>query len=61
MFDCSLVVEYPLRRLKKPIGVAQWRTRIVKALPKKFKGILPTVEGIEAELGTTDAEEEKDA
>jgi len=57
----KLVVEYALRGLKKPIGVAQWQTRIVKALPKEFKGILPTVEEIEAELGTTEPEEEKDA
>ena len=27
-----------------------WETRIVKSLPKEFKGILPTVEEIEAEL-----------
>jgi predicted nuclease of restriction endonuclease-like (RecB) superfamily len=45
-----LVVEYALRDLKKPIGVAKWETRIVKSLPKEFKGILPTVEEIEAEL-----------
>jgi hypothetical protein len=44
------VVEYALRNLKRPIGVAQWETSIVKALPKEFKGILPTVEEIEAEL-----------
>jgi predicted nuclease of restriction endonuclease-like (RecB) superfamily len=45
-----VVVEYALRNLKRPIGVAQWETRIVKSLPKEFKGILPTVEEIEAEL-----------
>lgn len=44
------MVEYALRNLKRPIGVAQWETSIVKALPKEFKGILPTVEEIEAEL-----------
>jgi hypothetical protein len=36
--------------LKKPIGVAQWETRIVERLPKELKGNLPTVEEIEAEL-----------
>lgn len=47
--------------LEKPIGVAQWQTRIVKALPKEFKGILPTVEEIEAELGPSNPEKEKGA
>jgi len=46
----KLVVEYALRDLKKPIGVASWETRLVKSLPKQFKGILPTVEEIEKEL-----------
>lgn len=46
----KIVVEYALRNLKRPIGVAQWQTTIVKALPKELKGILPTVEEIEAEL-----------
>jgi len=46
----KIVVEYALRNLKRPIGVAQWETSIVKALPKEFRGILPTVEEIEAEL-----------
>jgi predicted nuclease of restriction endonuclease-like (RecB) superfamily len=46
----QVVVEYALRHLKRPIGVAQWETSIVKSLPKEFKGILPTVEEIEAEL-----------
>lgn len=46
----KVVVEYALRDLKKPIGVASWETRIVKSLPKEFKGILPTVEEIEKEL-----------
>jgi hypothetical protein len=46
-----LVVEYALRDLNKPIGVAKWETQIVKSLPTGFDGILPTVEEIEAELG----------
>ena len=32
------------------IGVAEWETKIVGALPDNFKGSLPTVEEIEAEL-----------
>jgi predicted nuclease of restriction endonuclease-like (RecB) superfamily len=50
----KLVVEYALRDLKKPIGVAEWETRIVKALPKELKGSLPTVEELEAELAESD-------
>lgn len=46
----NLVVEYALRGLKRPVGVAQWETKIMKSLPKEFKGILPTVEEIEREL-----------
>ncbi len=46
----ELVVEYALRDFNKPIGVAGWETKIVKALPKKFDGILPTVAEIESEF-----------
>ena len=45
-----LTVEYALRDLKKPIGVAQWQTKLVESLPKNLKGNLPTVAEIEAEL-----------
>lgn len=47
----KLVVEYALRGFQKPIGVAEWQTKLVKALPKELKGSLPTVEEIEKELG----------
>lgn len=43
-------VEYALRDIRKPIGVAKWETRIVESLPEGFKGSLPTVEEIEAEF-----------
>jgi predicted nuclease of restriction endonuclease-like (RecB) superfamily len=46
----KIVVEYALRDLKKPIGVAEWETRIVEKLPEELKGSLPTVEEIEAEF-----------
>lgn len=42
--------EYALRDFGKPIGVADWETKIVTALPKELKGSLPSVEEIEAEL-----------
>ncbi|MFA5343957.1 MAG: PDDEXK nuclease domain-containing protein [Kiritimatiellia bacterium] len=48
----KIVVEYALRDIKKPIGVAQWETKIVKALPKEFKGSLPSVQEIEKEMET---------
>jgi len=40
----------PEQGLKKPIGVAQWQTKLVESLPKNLKGSLPTVAEIEAEL-----------
>jgi len=46
----KIVVEYALRDLKKPIGVAHWETKIVEKLPADMMGSLPTVEQIEAEL-----------
>jgi hypothetical protein len=47
----ELVVEYALRDVDKPIGVAQWATRLVEALPAELEGSLPTVAQLEAELG----------
>ena len=44
-----LVVEYALRDLQEPIGVADWDT-LVEMLPEELKGSLPTVAEIEAEL-----------
>ena len=43
-------VEYALRDMHKPIGVAEWETKLFARLPKELKGSLPTVEEIEAEL-----------
>jgi predicted nuclease of restriction endonuclease-like (RecB) superfamily len=50
-----LTVEYALRGLKKPIGVAQWQTKLVESLPRNLQGSLPTVAEIEAELDNTRA------
>jgi len=47
----QLVVEYALRDVDKPIGVAHWATRLVEILPTDLEGSLPTIEQIEAELG----------
>jgi predicted nuclease of restriction endonuclease-like (RecB) superfamily len=48
-----VVVEYALRDLKKPIGVAGWETKLVEKLPRALAGSLPTVAEIEAELSET--------
>lgn len=45
-----LVVEYALRGLSSPMGVATWETRLTERLPEDLKGSLPTIEEIEAEL-----------
>ena len=44
-----LTVEYALRDVRKPIGVAEWQTKPVESPPKKLHGSLPTIEEIEAE------------
>ena len=46
----KLKVEYALRDVKKPIGVAEWQTRLVESLPKKLQGSLPTIAAIERGL-----------
>ena len=42
--------EYALRDINKPIGVAQWQTKLVESLPAKLQGSLPSIAQIEAEL-----------
>ena len=49
-----MVVEYAVRDLAKPLGVADWETRLVDILPDNLKGSLPTIDEIEAELDGTD-------
>lgn len=43
-------VEYALRGIDKPMGVAAWETQLVEVLPKDLEGSLPTIAQIEAEL-----------
>lgn len=45
-----ITVEYALRDVKKPIGVAQWKTKLVDSLPKNLRSVLPTIEQLEREL-----------
>jgi predicted nuclease of restriction endonuclease-like (RecB) superfamily len=43
--------EYALRDINKPIGVAEWQTKLVHSLPESLKGSLPSIEELEAEFG----------
>lgn len=54
----KLVVEYALRGVRSPIGVADWQTQLVEVLPQELASSLPTVAEIEAELAG-ELEEEK--
>ena len=38
-----LTVEYALRDMRQPIGVAEWKTRLVESLPRKLRRALPSV------------------
>lgn len=46
----NLTVEYALQDINKPIGVADYKAKIMKNLPRDLKSSLPTVEELEAEL-----------
>lgn len=46
----KIVAEYAIRDIRKPIGVSQWKTRIVESLPKQLRGKLPSVKELEKEL-----------
>jgi len=47
-----VVVEYALRDVSKPLGVAEYR--LAQALPAELHGALPSVEELEAELAKLD-------
>lgn len=46
----KIIAEYAVRDNKKPIGIAEYETKIIESLPEDLKGSLPTVEEIEEEL-----------
>lgn len=46
----NLSVEYALRGISRPLGVASYETEILNKLPKELKSTLPTIEEIEEEL-----------
>ncbi|MCC7335387.1 MAG: DUF1016 family protein [Pirellulaceae bacterium] len=50
-----VVAEYALRDVAKPIGVAEWQTKIVNSLPPSLKGTLPSIAEIEAEFESEDS------
>lgn len=43
-------VEYALRDIAKPIGVAKWQTQLVDSLPRELQGKLPSIADLEHEL-----------
>jgi predicted nuclease of restriction endonuclease-like (RecB) superfamily len=49
-FRDRIKAEYALRDIAKPIGVAEWQTKLVQSLPEPLRGSLPSIEEIEAEL-----------
>lgn len=51
-----VLVEYALGGNTKPIGVAEWDTRLTHALPEELQASLPTIEQIEAELSREEDE-----
>lgn len=48
----KVVVEYALRNISSPLGVAEYR--LTESIPENLKGKLPSVEDLENELRATD-------
>ena len=46
----GIKVEYALRDICKPIGVAEYETKILESFPEKWEKSLPTIEELEQEL-----------
>lgn len=46
----NFIAEYALRDINKPMGVAEYETKLLEKLPKELKSSLPTIQEIEAEL-----------
>ena len=55
----KIEVEYALRDVGKPIGVASWTTRLVESLPNELKSSLPTVKQLEEGLNKPEGDDEK--
>ena len=54
-----VIAEYALRDINKPIGVAEWQTKLVHSLPEPLKSNLPTIEQIEEELRPSDSDRKR--
>lgn len=48
------IVRYSLKGMRTPIGVAEWKTAIEKAMPEDMKSVLPSIEAIESEFDGID-------
>lgn len=48
------IVRYSLKGMRTPIGVAEWKTAIEKAMPEDMKSVLPSIEAIESEFASID-------
>ncbi len=46
----TIVAEYSLKDINKPIGIANYETALLEKLPKELRSSLPSIEEIEAEL-----------
>lgn len=51
-----MIVEYALRDMSKPIGIAEYH--LTALLPETLKGSLPAIEDLEAELSGDGGETE---
>jgi len=45
-----VIAEYALRDINKPLGVAEYETKIIESLPDDLKASLPSIEEIEREF-----------
>jgi predicted nuclease of restriction endonuclease-like (RecB) superfamily len=50
-----ITAEYALRDIDKPIGIAEWQTRLVDSLPDSLRGRLPSIQQIEEELASIES------
>ena len=50
-----IIAEYALRDVLKPLGISE--IRHLETLPEQLKGTPPTIEEIEAELGSSEKAE----
>lgn len=46
----NVVAEYALRGMNQPIGISEYEVQLTESLPEDFKGSLPAIEDLEAEL-----------